>query len=91
MFEAPDKIDYDPGPMSLNPELAKMQHANMALLSARYQKEPAEVASRYDFLLNDYARQKLGASEDVDTAKFYAWRKRTCRRSNFARTPNARA
>lgn len=72
MFEAPDKIDYDPGPMSLNPELAKMQHANMALLSARYQKEPAEVASRYDFLLNDYARQKLGASEDVDTAKFYA-------------------
>ena len=91
MFEAPDKIDYDPGPMSLNPELAKMQHANMALLSARYQKEPAEVASRYDFLLNDYARQKLGASEDVDTAKFYALAQRTCRRSNFARTPNARA
>ena len=72
MFESPEKITYDPGPFSQNPQEAKMLHANMALLSARYQKEPAEVASRYDFLLNDYARQKLGASEDVDTAKFYA-------------------
>lgn len=72
MFEAPDKIDYDPGYTSADPLHDKMQHANMALLASRYQKEPAEVASRYDFLLNDYARQKLGASEDVDTAKFYA-------------------
>lgn len=72
MFESPDKITYDPGPFSQNPQEAKMLHANMALLSARYQKEPREVAERYDFLINDYARQKLGASEDVDTAKFYA-------------------
>jgi hypothetical protein len=72
MFESPDKITYDPGPFSQNPQEAKMLHANMALLSARYQKEPREVAERYDFLINDFARQKFGASEDVDTAKFYA-------------------
>ncbi len=72
MFEAPDKIDYDPGYTSADPLHDKMQHANMMFLASRDQKEPAEVASRYDFLLNDYARRKLGASEDVDTAKFYA-------------------
>jgi hypothetical protein len=72
MFEAPEKIDYDPGPMSANPALARMQYANMALLSQRYQKEPREVSERYDLLMNDYARQSLGVGEPVDTAKFYA-------------------
>ena len=34
MFEAPDKIDYDPGYTSADPLHDKMQHANMALLSS---------------------------------------------------------
>jgi hypothetical protein len=72
MFEAPEKIDYDPGPMSANPVLARMQYANMALLSQRYQKEPREVSERYGLLMNDYTRQNFGVVETVDTAKFYA-------------------
>jgi hypothetical protein len=72
MFEAPEKIDYDPGPMSANPAMDRMQYANMALLSQRYQKEPREVSERYDLLMNDYTRQNFGVGETVDTAKFYA-------------------
>lgn len=72
MFESPDKIDYDPGPFSQNPQEAKMIHANMAFLASRCQKEPAEVASRYDFLLSEYAQLHFGATGKVDTATFYS-------------------
>jgi len=72
MFKNPEAIKYEPASFSANPILDKQQHANMALLARAYpQKEPLEIAERYDYLLNDYASQRFSKKE-IDTAEFYA-------------------
>lgn len=71
MFKSPEAIKYEPAQFSANPILDKQQHANMALLARAYQKEPLEIAERYDFFLNDYATQRFSKKE-IDTAGFYA-------------------
>ena len=71
MFKSPEAIKYEPAQFSVNPILDKQQHANMALLARAYQKEPLEIAERYDFFLNDYASQRFSKKE-IDTAGFYA-------------------
>jgi hypothetical protein len=71
MFGGVDKIDYEPLRGSDDPKRDKMQHANIALLSRAYEKQPLEIATRYEFYLNDYSRQKFNKPE-TDTAGFYS-------------------
>ena len=71
MFGGVDKIDYEPLHGSDDPKRDKMQHANIALLSRANEKQPLEIATRYEFYLNDYSRQKFNKPE-TDTAGFYS-------------------
>ena len=71
MFGGVDKIDYEPLRGSDDPKRDKMQHANIALLSRANEKQPLEIATRYEFYLNDYSRQKFNKPE-TDTAGFYS-------------------
>ena len=70
MFDAPEKVPYDPGPYAKDPNAERASYANAAFIANRYNVEFGEAVDRRRFYMDDYAAKK-GQKSGLDEMAFY--------------------